>query len=247
MLLALLLAAAPVSVAVPGVKCVGMQQALCDSFLDRFLAQLSGHGDLEVMNQTDIAALIGLERQKQLLGCSDSASAECIAELAGALGADGLLSMSITRSDPYFVATARVVRSKDATAWTAATERVQREGDLFEAMDKIAAHFASVLAPSAATAPVADVQGSRRSPRLLPFVPAVLGVIAAGVGVGVFLSAANERSALERHVIAGDLAMSAVEIGRTKEQAGVALWISAGVAVAASIVWLLVFGPSEKT
>ena len=40
--------------------------------------------DIRVMTSGEVAQVIGLERQKQLLGCSET-GASCMAELAGAL------------------------------------------------------------------------------------------------------------------------------------------------------------------
>src|SRR5205823_1011946 len=117
MLLPLLLAAAPVSIAVPGVSCVGLPQALCESFLDRLVAQLGEDGRVKVLASKDIAQVVGLERQRSMLGCTETAGSQCLAEIAGALGVDGVLTISIAKSDPYFVATARVTRSKDASTW----------------------------------------------------------------------------------------------------------------------------------
>ena len=46
--------------------------------------ELSRRGFFEVISAGDIRALLGVERQRALLGCSDSS---CTAELSGALGA----------------------------------------------------------------------------------------------------------------------------------------------------------------
>src|SRR4029077_17741704 len=114
-------------------------QKLCDSFLDRFTAVVASAAgnQVKVVTQRDVTQLLGLERQRALLGCADSGQA-CIVELAGALGVDALLSMSITRSDPYFVASVRVSRTRDGSPWTSATDRVQREGEVFDVMDSFA-------------------------------------------------------------------------------------------------------------
>jgi TolB-like protein len=53
------------------------------------LTEASASGSFSVIGQSDVAAMLGLERQRQMLGCSDSS--ECFAEIGGALGADYLL------------------------------------------------------------------------------------------------------------------------------------------------------------
>ena len=56
----------------------------------------------------DMVALLGVERQKQLLGCSDAASS-CMAELAGALGADGLVTGQLARIGKSFQLNVKVL------------------------------------------------------------------------------------------------------------------------------------------
>lgn len=56
--------------------------------------QKQGH---KVMGTSDLAAMLGLERQKQLLGCASADSSSCMAELTGALGAEFLVSGAISR------------------------------------------------------------------------------------------------------------------------------------------------------
>ncbi len=53
-------------------------------------------GGYDITSPDDLAVSLGLERQRQLLGCGDSASS-CTAELAGALAADRILSGSLSR------------------------------------------------------------------------------------------------------------------------------------------------------
>jgi hypothetical protein len=53
--------------------------------LNDFLAGALADQGLDVVTSQDITAVLGLEKQKELLGCSDGA---CLAELGGALGAD---------------------------------------------------------------------------------------------------------------------------------------------------------------
>jgi hypothetical protein len=232
----LLLTAGPISVAVPGVGCVGLDAKLCDSFLDRFVVQLTDHRHVRVVAQKDIAQLLGLERQRQLLGCADAAANACLAELAGALGVDGLVSMSITKSDPYFVATARLVRSSDGSQWASGSERVEREGQLFDAMDRLAARLGQAIeAPAAPLETVETAPRPRRS--LVPFVPGMVGVAAAGTGLAVFLSAGTERGRLASHAVPEGEVQGVISSGRQKEQLGVALIVSGGACIAASALW----------
>lgn len=62
-------------------------------------AELARRGVFAVMSQAEMATLLGVERQRELLGCGDSS---CFTELAGAVGARFVLSGSIGRlGDAY--------------------------------------------------------------------------------------------------------------------------------------------------
>ena len=52
-----------------------------NSFLAKDLRDLG----FQVITPTDIGAALGLERQKHILGCTESS---CLAEIGGAMGAD---------------------------------------------------------------------------------------------------------------------------------------------------------------
>jgi TolB-like protein len=58
--------------------------------------ELTTRGFFEVVTSADIQTLLGVERQKQLVGCSESASS-CTAELAGAMGSRFVLSGNVTK------------------------------------------------------------------------------------------------------------------------------------------------------
>jgi TolB-like protein len=67
----------------------GVSEGTATILTDILVAEVSGLGVFEVVGSREISALVGLERQRQLLGCNDSG---CLAEIGGALGAEYLLS-----------------------------------------------------------------------------------------------------------------------------------------------------------
>jgi hypothetical protein len=66
--------------------------------LNDFLAGALSDQGFEVLTNADIAAVIGVEKQKELLGCTDGS---CLADLGGALGADYLVrgNMAVLDAD----------------------------------------------------------------------------------------------------------------------------------------------------
>ena len=51
---------------------------------------------LKAISGSDIATLIGFEKQKQLLACTEKS---CLSEIGGALGVDYLLSTNLSQMD----------------------------------------------------------------------------------------------------------------------------------------------------
>ncbi len=104
--LTVIVAATPVKVATTSWTVSGVDQPVGAAMLDRFATQLGATGAVKVTTRNDIEQALGLERQRQLLGCSDGG---CLAELAGALGVDAVLTGSVVRVGKQLTVTLRAV------------------------------------------------------------------------------------------------------------------------------------------
>ena len=139
-----LLAAVPPKVACPSFTCSeDLGPALCEAYERRFTSRLARNERVHVTTQRDIGLLLGLERQKQLLGCSEEGM--CSAELAGALGVDGILSGVITRTPSGYLLSLKVVRVTGGREWASASESVRDDGELQDALDAVADRFVPQL------------------------------------------------------------------------------------------------------
>src|SRR3954464_15436468 len=98
------------------------------------VSELTREGGFKVTTKNDVAQVLGIERQKQLLGCGDAQSS-CLAELAGALGVDGILSGSLARIGSGFTVTLRVLRATDGSELATASVRVKNEEELQDWLD----------------------------------------------------------------------------------------------------------------
>jgi hypothetical protein len=74
----------------------GVEAGVVGPLSEALTVEVGRRGFFAVVSQRDVTTLLGLERQKQLLGCSDE-SQSCLAELSGALGARFVISGSIAR------------------------------------------------------------------------------------------------------------------------------------------------------
>ncbi len=225
-LVVMLLAASPVTLAAPGVTCVGMERSLCEVYLEHFVSVLSANGRVRVTTAKDVAQVLGLERQKQLLGCSSAGS--CIVELAGALGVEGLVSASIAKTESGFLVNLRVIRSGDGSAWVQATKAVPSEEALQAYLEGQAEAFEAQL-----------TSGTSGSPGLARWVPAIAGgacVVAGGVLFG--WSKADAAALVDRgNALTPDQLASTAARGKVMQPLGIALMGVGAAGVAASLVW----------
>jgi TolB-like protein len=72
---------------------IGVEKPTADLLSEVALTEAARYRSLQVIGQSDLGAMLSLERQKQLLGCREDSG--CMTELAGALGADLMLFGSL--------------------------------------------------------------------------------------------------------------------------------------------------------
>lgn len=230
--LLLVLSASP-KLAAPGFTCTGVNAGLCDAYLEHFVANLTAKG-VTVMTKSNVAEVMGIERQRQLLGCNDEKTAECLAELVGALGVATLLSGTVAKLESGYLTTLKLIDGHDGTTRWSATARVDDERAFFGFLDEQSQRLVDHLIPPPPPTP------------FVRYVPAVVGGVLIATGVVFQVAAAGDASKLESH-IAGTARLETTEIERlVKEGSGLqvlaAVSIGVGVAaIAGSIIWL-VFG-----
>ncbi|MEK7704241.1 MAG: hypothetical protein AAB426_04725 [Myxococcota bacterium] len=86
----------------------GKVPQLIDDYLLTAVQNMSG---LEVIGQDDISALLGFEKQKDLVGCDD---ASCLANIGGALGVDLIVAVKVALLGTDWVVTAKLINLREA-------------------------------------------------------------------------------------------------------------------------------------
>ena len=157
----------------------GIDATVTGPLTDAIASELGFRGFFQVLTQRDMATMLSVERQKQLMGCSDNAS-ECFSELSGAVGARFVMSGSLARlGDAY-----------QLTLSTLDTQKAQPLGRATRVAKDLAALQAQLpFAISEATATPMPPPPSR----VLPYT--LMGVGAAGVvfgGVGLIINISTE-------------------------------------------------------
>lgn len=90
----------------------GAEKALGAQLTQVVVSEVASSTDLKVISSNEIGQVLGFERQKQLLGCTESG---CMAELAGALGADYLLTATVSKLGSRYRIDMRIVDAKKST------------------------------------------------------------------------------------------------------------------------------------
>lgn len=75
----------------------GVDAAVAEAIADGVAPEVDRRGYFRSLTSKDVQTILGMERQKQLLGCEAST---CLTELAGALGAPYVLSGTISQIGP---------------------------------------------------------------------------------------------------------------------------------------------------
>lgn len=78
----------------------GIDPQVAGPFTEALTTEIASRGFFDVVSSRDVQTLLGVERQRQLLGCSEQGS--CMTELAGALGARFVVSSSLAKLGDTF-------------------------------------------------------------------------------------------------------------------------------------------------
>jgi len=121
LLVALAIAAAPGPAPVAKPKLIvldlaavgGVDPQVAGALSEAVSAEVARTGYFQVLASKDVQTLLGLERQKQLLGCSEDAQS-CFTELAGALGARFVMAGSVAKLGDAYQLSLQVLDSRTA-------------------------------------------------------------------------------------------------------------------------------------
>ncbi|HVO21299.1 MAG TPA: hypothetical protein VMU15_18700 [Anaeromyxobacter sp.] len=165
--LALLLAAGPKYAVMPVVANEVVSEKSASLLTETLAAELRQQTGGDVVTPRDLGNALSLEKQKQMLGCqSDS----CMAEIAGAFGADQLLVGDVAQLGESLLAQIRLLDAHKSKVIAQTRRRFRRGGldDLLDALPSMIAELLSAqpmaaIKPTPAPAPPAQ-EGARKEP-----------------------------------------------------------------------------------
>lgn len=229
MLLAATLTAAPQAKVVSlDWQTSGVKPELARLYADTLGEALRARG-LSLLTSQDVQAVLGLERQRQLLGCAEEATS-CVAEIASAMGSDALMTVTLARLDDGSLrGLAKVLSAKTGAVLSSVKLDARGERELLDSFDDAAAVLAAPFS-STAGPPGVTKEGEAGGARRFWWIPAAAGAAGAGVGVALFVISAQTYGALDdRSLTLAD----ARELASRGEGLQRAAWISTSIGVAA--------------
>ena len=93
---------------------------------DALAGELRKRTGVSVLTQSDVSALLGVEKTRQMLGCAEGV---CLAEIGGALGADRVVHGSLGRVGGSLVVNLSALDPKRAVAAASFSERLRGAED----------------------------------------------------------------------------------------------------------------------
>lgn len=194
LMIALAAAAAPVEkpklIVLPLQVAGGVEAGIGGALTEAVATEVSSRGFFQVLSSKDVETLLSVERQRELMGCSDEAT-NCVTELAGALGARFVLSGSVARLGEAYQLNLQTLDSQKAQPLGRSTLIGKDLGVLREQLKYVVAEATATPLPPPPS-------------RVLQF--SLIGAGAAAVLGGALggLLAISQELALQRELAAGD-------------------------------------------
>jgi len=152
--------AEPVRVIAPPWTVVEVKPDEAAFYTGRLAAELSRRG-LQVTTSEDIAASLGVARQRELLGCAES-SQSCLLELTNALGAEAILSGKIARLSGRLHLEVKVISQRSALPIAGATAEADSQSLMTSALPIVAEQLARGTLDRKAPPGAAQPLGAKR-------------------------------------------------------------------------------------
>lgn len=114
------------AVAVLDIQGTGVEQTLLPTLTEVLTVEIDNLGMYKVIAGRDVQAMLGFEKEKDMVGCTDAA---CLAEIGGALGVDRIVATHIGKVGNTFVVNIKLINIRMADTEARVYETVRGETD----------------------------------------------------------------------------------------------------------------------
>lgn len=135
---------------------------LSDALADVFQVAFSRASRLSVLAQSDIGAMVGFEKQKELAGCEGGS---CLAEIGGALGVRYIVTGRFARVGSSYLCLVKLIDVQHGSVVASDQETAPAEEQLLlEAVQKLGTRFGQAVATKVTPPPTTPVAPPRADP-----------------------------------------------------------------------------------
>ncbi len=147
---------------------LNVKPELTAALTDSLITEVRRRSGVKVIGSDEVRQMLTFHTTKQQLGCDDTA---CLAEIGGALGADQLVTTTLSRFGETYLLTLRLIDVRHASVIRDASEQSGTSSDesalalVSKGVAELFPGGASALVPSTSSAAVADVESSASEPQ----------------------------------------------------------------------------------
>lgn len=154
-----------VKVAVMEIRALGADTHLTDLLSEVALTEAGAMERIDVIGRSDIDSMLGFEKQKQMLGCSEEAS--CVAEVGGALGVEYVIVGSLGRIGALYRMDMKLVETSKGRVRARTGESLEGREELLVSAVQRAIHrlLDPIVQPGLAGAPLPPPPTALVAPR----------------------------------------------------------------------------------
>jgi hypothetical protein len=245
-LILLLSAAAPVAVALPNFNGVQLSAGEAQLYSELFSQHLTARG-AKVTTARDMAAVLGLERQRAVLGGATCDEA-CATELGLALGVDVLALGDLGRTESGFALGVKLLSARNGAVLAFFSATPANEKALIAELDRCAwdllRQLKGKLAVDVDPGPAPAVRtGVLPLARGWGWAPLAVGAVGVGLGTAAFFIASGHFTLLQT-TTSPEAALSARESGKQAQVLG-AVGVTVGAAAMVTGLAMLLLGQRE--
>jgi TolB-like protein len=157
-----------VKVAVMEIRALGTDTHTADLLSEVALTEVGSFERIDVIGRSDIESMLGFEKQKKILGCSEEAS--CLAEIGGALGVEYVVVGSLGRIGGLYRLDMKLVETSKGRVRSRTGESVEGKEETLVVAVQRAVH--RLLDPIALRAPSGELPPPTLATPITPAAPA---------------------------------------------------------------------------
>lgn len=146
-------------IVVPQVSTTGVDKNIATLVTELILEALLNRHGVKALGPSDLKDMLDVEQQKMLVGCDQNS---CMAEIAGAMGANRVVAGMIGRLGSLYVVTLKLIDTQSAQVVSRASRRFQKVEQVPEAVGPLVDDLLSAKPRTVRTSPILELDKPKK-------------------------------------------------------------------------------------